>query len=833
MQQRVATLLLTLLVVLGATTAPTLLAQETAPGWPALYGGFEALDGDVTALVAWDDGSGAGPRLVAGGGFTQAGDVAANHVALWDGHTWSALGDGFSGPITAFLVDGADLYAASHFGDARVARWTGTAWEDVGTNILDGPVYDLAFYDDGTGRTLYAAGSFHHAGATDASGIARLEAGAWTEHGGGLTNTPFDGSGYALLVWDDGNGEALYVGGEFTLAGTLPANHIARWDGAWSNFGGFNDNINDLVLHDDGSGPVPFAGGAFSQRVRRWTGTQWVTVVGGPTGVVRALTSYDDGSGPALFAGTAFPRFLYRWDGFWSHYGSVFESDVRAFATLDLGAGNGTELFCGAAEFQGTPRNVGRFDGTVWRTLGNPMVGTVLDTEVFEGELFAAGLYAGPGLGSEPVRSVARWEDERWVPAQEFSASLEGARLVVFDAGQGAGPELYAHTEDNQTLFRRSGNGWTAIPGDPNGDVRCAVVYDDGGGEDLYLGGEFTHVVGQAVSRIARYDGSGFSAVGAGIPATGTGPYDMIVYDDGGGADLYVTGSFPERILRWDGAAWSSLGTGLGGGPGRALAVYDDGGGSDLYVAGDFLAAGGLAAQGIARWDGTTWSSLGQVLLGVGDGVRSLAVGDLGDGEFLYMGGAFQSVAGVSVSNLARWNGTTWFGVLDGTNGPVESLQFADDGSGSGPALFVAGGFTSGPTPDSKVAKFGWAAGDWAQLGGGTPGVNGVPDLSMSGPLSEDGVARFDMVGGPPAALALLFISTVSTPVPLFGGTLYPFPADAIIPWATDGAGEIHLTAEIPALPPQQELWFQVALEDGTAAPWGATLSTAMKGTVP
>jgi hypothetical protein len=34
---------------------------------------------------------------------------------------------------------------------------------------------------------------------------------------------------YALTVFDDGTGPALYAGGEFTTAGGTPASYIAAW----------------------------------------------------------------------------------------------------------------------------------------------------------------------------------------------------------------------------------------------------------------------------------------------------------------------------------------------------------------------------------------------------------------------------------------------------------------------------------------------------------------------------------------------------------------------------------------------------------------------------
>jgi hypothetical protein len=70
---------------------------------------------------------------------------------------------------------------------------------------------------------------------------------------------------WALVVHDDGSGPALYAGGDFTTAGGVAVNRIARWDGSsWSPVGsGTNDSVLALTVHDDGGGPALFAGGSF------------------------------------------------------------------------------------------------------------------------------------------------------------------------------------------------------------------------------------------------------------------------------------------------------------------------------------------------------------------------------------------------------------------------------------------------------------------------------------------------------------------------------------------------------------------------------------------
>jgi hypothetical protein len=170
---------------------------------------------------------------------------------------------------------------------------------------------------------------------------------------------------------------------------------------------------------------------------------------------------------------------------------------------------------------------------------------------------------------------------------------------------------------------------------------------------------------------------------------------------------MVAGGVAASRIAKWNGQTWSAVGTGLSGGV-SVLKVFDGGGSSGpaLYAGGAFQLAGGAPARHVAKWDGQSWTALG---LGTSQSIEALSVFDdgSGSGPALYAGGLFTLAGGAPANYIAKWDGQTWSALGSGLGQFVLALTVFEDGSGSGPALIAAGQFAVSPGGDSYVAKWG------------------------------------------------------------------------------------------------------------------------------
>ena len=143
------------------------------------------------------------------------------------------------------------------------------------------------------------------------------------------------------------------------------------------------------------------------------------------------------------------------------------------------------------------------------------------------------------------------------------------------------------------------------------------------------------------------------------------------------------------NIAKWNGSSWSPLGSWISeyGYAGYVYAMVTAG--SNLYVGGMFTTAGGIAANNIAQWNGSSWSALGS---GINGYVEALAA----SGSNVFAGGEFTTAGGNTANDIAGWDGSPWFALGSGMDNPVYVLVLSGDDLYAGGAFTMAGGKVSG-----------------------------------------------------------------------------------------------------------------------------------------
>ena len=598
--------------------------------WSA-YGGMAlGCDGEVRDMVVSPEGI-----IYLGGSFGVCGNVAASNVVAFDPSS------GEFSPLGTSTANG----------------------------VNDG-VYGLALHQG----QLYVTGTFTRAGWTlQAARIARWNGVAWSALGSGLSNSGLSAAGLALAV----HGGEIVVGGHFSHAGGAPANNIARWNGTgWHAFDmGGSNGVDGLVSKLASDGVRLYAGGYFStagsvpaNQLAAWSGGVW--------------HSLQDGLG---------------WGG-----------DPPQVSALEVHAGNlyvgGYFTTAGGVSTTG----IARWDGSSWHAIGSPShVWGINSISAGPDGLVVTGVFTQAG-GVE-ANGLARWDGTQW--------HAMGAGLRRGDSGAG------------QSLLRL--------------------------GDDLYVGGLFTFVDDGLAVNIAKLSNGQWQPVAV-APAHGlhaefrnNAPHWPTAMASFGGS-LYAAGRITlagdqlvNNIARWDGAQWHPLSGPSGMGVDddvHDLLEWD----GTLWLAGRFARAGGLDSPLIARWTGSTWVPFQADLALDGNSsstIRALAT----DGQNLYVAGRFASIGGVAANGVARWDGEAWHALGDGfgLEGTVMDLVMHE-------GRLLAAGRTSNDWDSPAVvwewngvgwdgAQFGW----WA--GGNSPAS---VDRLVSTVWGVIAIGHFDRVSG-------------------------------------------------------------------------------------
>ena len=485
-----------------------------------------------------------------------------------------------------------------------------------------------------SGNSLFAGGDFTIAnlggtGATpviSANHVAEFDttASTWSplsqaDHNG-VSNTV-----HALAV----SGNAIYVGGDFSFAGNVAANRVAKFDtttNTWSALTqGDGNGVNSSVLALAVSGNSLFVGGFFT------------TANLGGTGATPAITA----NRVAKFDTTTNTwSALKQGDG--NGVGNSMNDLVAALAV------SGNSLFVGGSFTtvnQGgtgatpaiTANNVAKFDTTTntWSALsqgnGNGVNHVVVALAASGNSLFAGGQLTTANLG-----------------------------------GTGATPAI---TANNVAKFDITTNTWSALKQGNGNGVDSTVDVLTVSGNSLFVGGDLqTANLGGTgatpainANRVAKFDtttntwsalsqGNGNGVIGD-VFALAVSGNSLFVGGGFGAANLGGTGATPaigaSNVAKFDTTTntWSAL-AGSGGGNGvssnvfdsrasvGALAVKD----CDLFVGGAFIFADNKMSQNIARYGPPNPAPTPGQLLNISTRLRVLTDDNVLIGGFIITG---------------------------------------------------------------------------------------------------------------------------------------------------------------------------------------------------
>ncbi|MEO5675034.1 MAG: T9SS type A sorting domain-containing protein, partial [Chitinophagales bacterium] len=120
-----------------------------------------------------------------------------------------------------------------------------------------------------------------------------------------------------------------------------------------------------------------------------------------------------------------------------------------------------------------------------------------------------------------------------------------------------------------------------------------------------------------------------------------------------------------------------------------------------------------VAAHNIARFGGTTWKTVGE---GTDAQINDMRV----FGDYLYIAGAFDHVDGIPIEDIARWDGNRWCGYNSHFDNSLAAVGMFRD------TLYIGGGFwtINGDSSLRKVVR--WTGGDSLYQCGNPVGISQI-----------------------------------------------------------------------------------------------------------
>lgn len=252
---------------------------------------------------------------------------------------------------------------------------------------------------------------------------------------------------------------------------------------------------------------------------------------------------------------------------------------------------------------------------------------------------------------------------------------------------------------------------WAAVGQGMNNDVRC--FFNDTVANRLYVGGNFQAdglTVLNGIGVLNNQDWDSLQSGGEGCFNFCNPVLSMCRFN----GELYVGGMFTgvdgvaltSGIAKWNGSVWSSVGGAGQFGIVTALTVYNN----ELYAVGGFDSIGGISAYSIAKYNGSAWSAVADTIF---QG-EILACAQVFQGNLFV--GSTMHVPALNIHCIAKYDGSVW---SSPSNSPFVNGAFGITAMETyHNKLYFAGYFSSATgAPGDGIAT--WDGSNWSGVGGG------------------------------------------------------------------------------------------------------------------
>lgn len=342
-----------------------------------------------------------------------------------------------------------------------------------------------------------------------------------------------------------------------------------------------------------------------------------------------------------------------------------------------------------------------------WSALGSGMNQTVNCLAEYSNSLYAGGDFTYVNGTTTSAHYIAKWDGSSWSPLGSALNNTVSAMTSYNNELYVGGNFTTAGGNSANYIAKWNGTSWSSVGTGLNQRVYSMAVYNGA----LYVGGNFTTAGGNSANYIAKWNGSTWSSLGSGVNgSTYHTVLAMTVYNSElviGGMFNNADGNAVQNLTKWDGTIFSAInGVSNGTSPNVPAVACLSTNNTTLYEGGSFLNSNGITVNNLVHYSGGASTSIGGGVAGTNHSVQSLAVYN-GD---LYVGGWFSyGVNGpVSANNIIKWNGTSWSalgnGITGGSSPVVMTLLVYNY------ALYIGGSFTTAGTTSAKnIAK--WSLG--------------------------------------------------------------------------------------------------------------------------